>query len=39
MVAANEVVDAVTGGRIRYMMSLLPVLALLAGEAPRLIRV
>ena len=39
MVAANEVVDVITGSRIRHMMSLLPVIALLAGEAMRLIRV
>ena len=39
MVAANEVIEVITSSRIRYMMSLLPVLALLAGEALRLIRV
>ena len=38
MVAANEVVNVMTGSRIRYMMSLFPVLALLAGEALRLVR-
>ncbi len=38
MVAANEVVQVITGSRLRYMMSLLPVLALLAGEALRLVR-
>ncbi len=32
MFAANEVVSVLTGSRIHYMMSLLPVLALLAGE-------
>ncbi|MCY3946977.1 MAG: glycosyltransferase family 39 protein [Anaerolineaceae bacterium] len=39
MVAANEVVDVITGGRIRYMLSLFPLLALLTGEALRSIRV
>ncbi len=39
MVAANGVVAVVTGSRIRYMISLLPVLALLAGEGLRINRV
>ena len=38
MVAANEVVNVMTGTRIRYMMALFPVLALLAGEILRLLR-
>ena len=38
MVAANEVANVMTGSRIRYMMPLFPLLALLAAEALRLIR-